>query len=153
MLDTSYLLPMFGIIVKDINEGVFLKLRNAAIKGIISVYYSNFSLLEIVAKISKEKSKGGKQIEPDEVETVLRIIRESEYMNPVQHTERAFALAYKLRILGHQDLIDNILYATASVESMLFLTLDKKFRRFINKHSISGAPLVTHNELFSMLKL
>jgi len=49
-------------------------------------------------------------------------------------------------------MIDNILYAIATLHGLIFLTLDQKLRKFIQRHKIKGANMLTHNELLEIAK-
>ena len=42
-------------------------------------------------------------------------------------------LAFKLRILGYKDIIDNLLYATSVVNDMIFLTMVEDLKNFLMK--------------------
>jgi len=52
LLDTTYLLPIVGIDVEDIEETITL-LKSLRKESRLEIYYSQFSILEILGKISK----------------------------------------------------------------------------------------------------
>lgn len=53
-------------------------------------------------------------------------------MKPIYQCPRSYALAYKMRLLGHKDMIDNTLYAIATVHGPVFLTLDQELKTSYN---------------------
>ncbi len=152
LLDTSYLLPVFGIEVREIDDSILLELRSLALRKLIEVHYSPISFIEIVSKVAKETMRKGQGLSQEEIESTIKIIEESEYLKPIYPCPRAYALAYRMKLLGHRDMIDNILYATATIHRLVFLTLDQKLRNFIQRHKIKGANILTHNELLEIVK-
>jgi len=51
----------------------------------------------------------------------------------------AFSFAIQLYGTGHRDIFDNLLYSTAVVNGMLFLTLDRELIEFIEKEGLPKA--------------
>lgn len=147
LLDSTYLLPVFGVKVKEVSEEVLLKLRDLALKGLVEIYYSPISLIEVISKVARETIRKGRGLKPEEVEATIRIIEESEYLKPVHPNPQAYALAYKMKLIGHNDMIDNLLYATATVHGLTFVTMDRKLKNFIQHHKIKGSTILTHHEL------
>lgn len=147
LLDSTYLLPVFGIEVKGISSEDMLKLRSLALRGLIRIYYSPISILEVVSKVAREARRKGEGPSPEEIEAIIQAIEDAEYLEPLHPNSRAYALAYKMKLLGHSDMIDNLLYATASMQKLVFVTLDEKLRNFIQNHGIEGASLISHSEL------
>ncbi len=147
LLDSTYLLPVFGVEVKEISEEVLSKIRSLALRGLIETYYSPISLIEITSKVARETIKRGRGLKPEEVEYTIRVIEESEYLKPIYPNPQAYSLAYKMKLLGHKDMIDNLLYATATVYKLTFITIDQKLKNFIQHHKIEGTNILSHNEL------
>ncbi len=52
-----------------------------------------------------------------------------------------FREALRLYTLGHRDMFDNILYATAVDNEIHFLTLDRKLREFIKEHQLKDVTV------------
>ncbi len=152
LVDSTYLLPVFGIEVEGVSGQDLLELRSLALEGMLKLYYSPVSLLEIVAKAARESLRRGGGLTPEEVEVAIRVIERSEYLQPINPDSRVYSLAYRMRLLGHKDMIDNILYATATVNRMVFLTMDAKLNEFIRQHSLEGATLMNHEELFAVVR-
>jgi len=101
LLDSSYLLPVFGIEVREINDSILLELRGLALRKLIEMYYSPISLIEIVSKVARETMRKGQGLSQEEIESTIRIIEESEYLKPIYSCPRAYALAYRMKLLGH----------------------------------------------------
>lgn len=69
LLDSTYLLPIVGIKVEDIENALIL-LKKLKEKGIAEYYYTPFNLFEIIGKLSKLR------YEPDRVSMGLTAIEE-----------------------------------------------------------------------------
>lgn len=152
LLDSTYLLPVFGIAVEGVSDEALLRLRRLAIEKLVRLYYSPISFMEILAKIAREAVKRETRLEPAEVTDLIKIIEEADYLKPTYPNAQAYALAYKMRLLGHKDMIDNILYATASIKGLTFVTMDQSLKNFIQRHRIKGAHILTHHELLRELE-
>ena len=59
--------------------------------------------------------------------------------------------AAKLRLLGHRDFFDNILYATAYIEKALLLTVDKDLIGFIKEKGLKKHHSVTKTSLYNLI--
>ncbi len=57
-----------------------------------------------------------------------------------------FSEALRLWIMGHRDIIDNILYATTIVFDLKLLTLDAELREFIHNKGLKDT-LITPRDL------
>ncbi len=147
LLDSTYLLPVFGVGVEGVNEADLLKLRDLALDGHVEIHYSPISLMEVISKVAREAVRKGGGLKQEEVEAAVRIIEESEYMKPAHPDPQAYALAYRMKLLGHNDMIDNLLYATATVHGLTFITMDRKLKNFIKQKGIKGSKVLTHHEL------
>ena len=60
-------------------------------------------------------------------------------------------LAAELRLQGHRDMFDNILYALAKKRNTLLLTIDRAFKGFLEEHGYDTRILVDHHTLFNTL--
>ena len=101
------------------------------------------SILEALWKVTKkmrELSSGQNYSRDDIVEIVVNgigAIRRD--LNRAEITEEAVKEAIKLYMLGHRDLIDNILYGiTATQEDMKFLTIDESLKAFIKSRNLKS---------------
>ena len=152
LLDSTYLLPVFGVAVREIDDKALSKLRHLALEKMIVLYYSPVSFIEIVAKVARETVRRRVGLKPDELANTIEIIQDSHYMKPLNPDAQAYALAYKMRLLGHKDMIDNLLYAIASIKGLVFISMDQTLRNFVQHHKIAQARIMTHYELFKILE-
>lgn len=151
LLDTSYFLPVFGIAVKGLEVGDLLAIRRHALQGTISLYYASFMWLELLPKVYREARKRGVDVE-NIVEKAVKSILKADYLKPVDADEHALMTAYKMRCLGHRDMIDNLLYGIASSKDMILVTMDVTLVDFLKKHGLSEAKVMSHKELLTMLE-
>jgi len=140
LLDTSFILPTLGI---DTSKEILKGLKKLAeIKA--DVRYSSFSILEslwITAKLSRvvdfdiERFRHG-----------LRSVIESRKYAKIEENSEIFHDVLGLRMLGHKDMIDNILYASSTHLSLKLLTLDVELKRFIGNKRLTD-PLIFPDEI------
>jgi predicted nucleic acid-binding protein len=125
LLDTSFILPSLGI---DVGEEVLTSLKKLSdIKA--ELYYSRFNILEslwIAARLMKSPA-----FNMDRFSHGLRSVIESGRYGKVEEDSEAFKEALRLHMLGHKDMIDNILYAASSSLNLKLLTLDAELKEFI----------------------
>jgi len=124
LLDTTFLLPTLGINVKDYDE-VYKKLKNYV------VYISRYSILEALWVLNSFKKRGYYN-EKTVREGLDSLLLNNRFMK-IDEPPEALILSMKLYDLGHRDLIDNLLYSIAYTSDLLFLTVDDKFMKFIEK--------------------
>jgi PIN domain nuclease of toxin-antitoxin system len=130
LLDTSFILPSLGIDVgKEVSEGL---------KGLADIkaeiYYSHFSILEslwIVARLATSTTLDGESFSLG----LRSIIEGGRYMK-VEEDSKTFNDALKLYMLGHKDMMDNILYASSTSLNLKLLTLDNKLKEFIRERGL-----------------
>ncbi|MBS7612513.1 PIN domain-containing protein [Candidatus Bathyarchaeota archaeon] len=126
LLDTSFILPTLGI---DVGEDVIKSLKKLTdIEA--EVYYSRFSILEslwVATRLSESLTFNSERFSHG-----LRSIIESGRYGKVEEDSETFKEALRLRMLGHKDMIDNILYATSSSLNLKLLTLDTELKQFIH---------------------
>ena len=147
LLDSTYLLPAFGISVRGLDEGDLLTLRDLAIRGLIKLYYSPISWLEVIPKVAREAKKKRIELGPEEVLETISAFADASYIDELLPDTPAYSLAYSLRLLGRRDMIDNILYATATSKSTMFLTIDRKLLEFVWQHGIREPRYLTITRL------
>jgi PIN domain nuclease of toxin-antitoxin system len=138
LLDTSFILPSLGI---DVGEEVSKGLREIAdIKA--EIYYSYFSILEslwVAARLSASAA-----FDEENFNLGLRsIIKGGRYMK-VEEDSKTFNDALKLYMLGHKDMIDNILYANSTRLNIKLLTLDNKLKGFIQQRRLKDTLISPH---------
>jgi predicted nucleic acid-binding protein len=125
LVDTSLLLPTLGIEVERA-EKILEKLSN------YEVYYSDFSILECLWVASSLERKG------EFVQEIFDVGLESIFEGYAKAGDNAevFIKAFELYKMGHNDLIDCILYSTALHNNMKFASLDKELKKFVRDNGL-----------------
>ena len=151
LLDSTYLLPSFGIEVEGLTDREIAGLRKAKIEGKVKFYCSPFSWIEIISKVCREIEHA--KIELDEIiESAVKSLLKSGFYEWISPSSEAVELAFKLRRLGHKDNIDNLLYATSIKENLILLTMDKDLKRFLSRNGLKTKNILSHNELLKELE-
>lgn len=135
LLDTTYLLPIVGITVKELPRDAILKLINEGHQ----IAISQISLFELAAKGAKYVKNGALK-----AETVTRGIRALSYNEkieviPITDT-KLLLIAFTLRNML-EDFIDCLILATAINECNALVTEDSDIQN-----------LKTNNQLIELLK-
>lgn len=115
-------MPIIGIRVKGI-ERTLEVLRDLRMEGFVELYYTSFNVLEALGILVK---KGYRE---DVVLKGLLLI--DEWFKLIHPTTEGYLKALRLRSAGFGDLVDLLLYATASANNLLFLTRDKELIEFL----------------------
>jgi len=153
LLDSTYLLPSFGIKVEGLRDEDLVRLREAAIKGKVEFCCLTVVWVEVIGKVCREARRLRTDLE--EIKEILDIavksLLESKFYKWVEPTPETVKLAFKLRLLGHGDVIDNLLYATSVTNNMVFLTMDKSLKDFLLKQGYKTENLMDHLQLLSRL--
>jgi len=129
LLDTSFILPTLGINVHGATPEAIKVLTETE----IGIYYSRFSILEslwVASRISVAI------FNPESFHLGLRSIIEGGRYTRVEEDSDIFKEAFRLHRLGHKDMIDNVLYASAVELGLLLLTLDDELRRFLSEKKL-----------------
>ena len=125
LLDTSFLLPSLGV---DVGREVAKGLKSLDEKE-VEIYYSRFSVLEslwVVAGLLKHGEFDGERFSLG-----LRSITDGGRYRLLEEGAHAYGEGLRLYRLGHRDMIDNVLYASAVSHGLRFLTLDRELKEFI----------------------
>jgi PIN domain nuclease of toxin-antitoxin system len=137
LLDTSFLLPAFGV---DAGEEVLNCLELvAARRERVRAYYSPFSLLEAVMVLLREARRGRLGLEEAAGMAREGAAKVIYGLESADTPPEAYSLAVRLYSLGHRDLFDNLLYATAATNGLSLLTLDGELLGFLRE---AGLPQV-----------
>jgi len=150
LLDSTYLLPSFGIEVEKLSDEDILRLRKAAVEGKVKFYCLSVVWVEVIGKIYRESRRLNINL-GEILDVALKSLLESGFYRWIQPTSKAVKLAFKLRTLGHRDNIDNQLYATSIVNKMIFLTMDKELIDFLSERGYGTENLMNHKQLFSRI--
>ncbi len=142
LLDSTYLLPMLGVDVNDIRD-VIVGLKKLYDEGKATYYYSPYSLLEILGKISKSTY--------NEHRLRLGLTAIEEKFTKILPTINGYIKALKLKTKGFRDLIDLLLYTTAETNSILFLTRDKELVDFLLEHGENTSIILLEEQVHEIL--
>ncbi len=134
VLDTTYLLPFFGIRVPGLEPETVLGLRDEL--GVEELLYPMLLIPELVAKIGKEmRARGLDEIPAEALEALTALLLEVDVALVPPKLEH-LVTAVKLRALGHPDIFDNILYAVSLHEKAYLVTRDTTFIRFLEEKGL-----------------
>jgi len=130
LLDTSFLLPFIGFKTDvEIQEAIACLTRH-------EIYYSDLSLLEAMWKIAKIVKKD------EDIELIVEGVKLLEKTLKHQKIdENSIEIALEMRLKGHEDLVDNMLYSLALSNNMVFLTMDKNLEEFVKNHGMKNTIL------------
>lgn len=139
LLDSTYLLPSFGVEVEGFSEEDIVKLKELLDDGAVEMYYSPIVWVEILGKIARElrRKRAGKEV-LTQVSLALKSITETGTYRAVLPSSKDVELALRLRLLGHRDNIDNLLYAIAHNNGLVLMSMDKTLRNFIEENKEHG---------------
>jgi len=150
LVDSAFILPAFNIGVKALTLRDLENLDRLYRLGIVEFYYTDIVWVEIIPKIIREYRRRNMKLPLSRIIEVVSVLRKT--FEHVKVDEHAVAEAFKLKQLGHPDMIDNILYGIALRNNMYLLTLDLEFRNFLKKHNLKYNMLITHQELFGKIE-
>jgi len=135
LLDTSFILPTLGI---EVNERVLNGLKK--LRDISSeIFVSRFNILEalwVSIRLIKAKKFNQKRFLMG-----LESIFEGKRYSFIDESYTVFKKALKFYILGHEDMIDNLLYAISLEQDLLFLTIDDELREFIRENNLKDTTV------------
>ncbi|MCD6408948.1 MAG: PIN domain-containing protein [Candidatus Verstraetearchaeota archaeon] len=149
LLDSSYILPSLGVMVRGLSEGDLLRLEELRSRGVVEFYYSDIVWIELVPKVVREYSKRGRPLDDRLLEESAEALRETTKV--VELGSKAVCEAFRLRSMGHVDMIDNLLYGIASENGFYFLSMDTSFKEFLKKNQLRHQLVISHQELFTSL--
>ena len=138
LLDSTYLLPVIGIEVEDIEE-TLLTLKRLCEEDKAEYYYTPFNIFEILGKLSRIR------YDYDRVAAGLHAIEE-EFKLTCQTVEGCLK-ALELRSRGYKDLIDLLLYTAALTRNIRFLTRDYTLIEFLRENGETIENILQEDEL------
>ena len=140
LFDTSYILPTLGISVgKTIEEHI-----NTLTQIGIEVYYSRLSILESLWVAARTIKDG--TFDPERFKLGLRSIIDGDRYKRVEEDTQIFTEALNLYRLGHKDMIDNILYASATRLNLRLLTSDRELEKFVLEKRLKNVLSIIPDE-------
>lgn len=150
LIDSTYILPGFGIGVEGLSRQDLKLLDELYTSGRVHFYYSPIIWVEILPKVFREKLRGN--IDLSEQQIYERIVAVEETFTPIGLLARAVYTAYRLRERGHRDMVDNLLYGIAFSRKLLFMSMDREFYKFLESINRDTSIVISHKELFSMTR-
>ena len=151
LLDTSFILPTLGITVGGVTPEA---MKFLAEDPKIEIYYSRFSVLEslwVATRISDGKLSDAR-FDAETFQLGLRSIIEGRRYKRVEEDSEIFKEAFRLYRLGHKDMIDNILYASALSLGLLLWTFDDQLKKFVLEKQLKNI-FVSPDQLAAALKV
>ena len=127
ILDTTYILPLFGIKINELNDfkKVSKKFWSNGLKG-YKIYIPTTCLMEVMYKLNGEYRKNNDSNILNRYSITLPSIISSkvvELFNPLLNPE-ANRIAIGIRHAGHSDLLDCLIAATAAALKGIFVSED-----------------------------
>jgi len=153
LLDTSFLLPIVGIRIKDIKDKDLRILEKLSYEKKVTFYVSEIIWVEFVGIIHKLIRKTSKNNRDDIINTIsigLSSLKQSGYINWINIGCREIEYALLLKEKGHKDVIDNLLYSIALLRGMYFLSIDTKFINFLKANNFKTNMFITPEELLRL---
>lgn len=151
LLDSTYILPSFGVEVEGLSIDHITRLREVSIKGKVKFHCLSVIWIEVIGKICREKERLREKEIEKVIDIAIKSLLDSGFYKWLTPTSEAIKLAFKLRMLGHRDNIDNLLYSISQKNNMLFLTMDEDFKKFLLKNNFKVDNLINHEDLLKML--
>ena len=139
LLDSSYLLPILGVMVEGI-EDILRLLRDLRLERRLVIYYTPFNILEIMGKISKL------EYDKEVLQRGLELIREE--FNEIEPTIEGYIEAVRLKKRGFKDLIYLLLYTTAKTRGLKLLTRDENLIKFLRKNNELVEEIIIYEKHF-----
>ena len=143
LLDSTFLLPTFGVEVEDIGADDLKTLKHSSKK--VGLYCSYVSFVEILGKLARNSTESNFEA----IDLAIRSLLESGTYGWVNPSAKAIALAFELRTKGHRDNIDNILYSTALDAGMRFLSMDEELKDFLSRKGYNTKIMIGVKQLKS----
>lgn len=140
LLDTTYVLPLFGIDVQLPNKSL---LQTIWAQGIpeYTFFLSSISLIEVMYKLNREFRLKQEPSILGRYDTILPTITSCDHVTLIHSHTDPFVTAnfLKIRTLGHTDLMDCWIFGSAVTHNCIFLTEDTTLRRLIRDNPLLKA--------------
>lgn len=149
LVDSTFLLPTLGVKVSQISESDIREL--AKLRSKTRFFCIHQSLVEVLGKVGREWTPESNQNVLETVEEGLRSLLESDLYTWIGPSTKALMDAVQMRRKGHKDMIDNMLYSTASDLGMLFLSIDMELIKFLEENHYSTEAIVNIKKLHSLV--
>jgi hypothetical protein len=147
LVDSTFLLPTLGVKVTQISDSDLHELSILRPKLRYLCLYQ--SLVEILGKVGRLMPAGNEILLT--IDAGLRSLFDSGVYNWISPTVTAMVEALQIRRKGHRDMIDNLLYATASDRGIVLLCLDRELTTFLNENGYSTENIIDIKKLKKMV--
>ncbi len=149
LVDSTYILPAFKIGVEGVTVKDLLFLDRMYRTGKAIFYYTDIVWIEILPKVIKEYRKLGLRISVEKIGEVVLSLKAT--FRRANVGSKALEKALELKLLGHRDMIDNLLYGIAWENNLYLLTLDSSFKSFLKENGQRYEFLIHHNQLEKLI--
>ena len=134
ILDTTYILPLFGIEIIDLDDfkNISNKIWSKGIDG-YNIFLPSTCLMEALYKLTSEYRKSKDIAILNRFPTTIPSIESSKMVqlyNPLLYFD-ASKIAIKIRHAGHTDLMDCLIAGSAAVLKGILLTEEKALRKIL----------------------
>lgn len=147
LLDTTYILPAFGIELEELSWNDIERIINRLLIKKSRIYVSNISILEAYLKtLSIARKKGISELFSRAIDGVDLIVNEAE-ITKIDYFDREILEKASEIFKRHNDPFDAIIFSTAITRNMYLLTEDKEASKFIEKEK-----LLNLRTIFSRIK-
>ena len=140
LLDTSFILPSFGIHLGRRVDQALERLRELEEK--ITPYYSTFNLLEAMLVIIREVRRNRVSVEQAIQMLNNGVLNVTLGLTKIEEPYLIYSKAFELYSKGHRDIIDDILVALALENKVKLLTLDRKLRKFLSNIGLEQVTIL-----------
>ena len=149
LVDSTFLLPTLGVKVSQLSDSDLRELTK--LRSRTRFFCIHQSLVEVLGKVGREWAQESDEHIVETVEEGLRSVLESDLYTWISPTTKALMDAVQMRRKGHKDMIDNMLYSTASDLDMLFLSIDVELIKFLEENLYSTGAIVNIKKLHSLV--
>jgi len=140
LLDTSFILPSFGIDLGKKVDQALEKLMELEEK--VTPYYSTFNLLEAMLVIIREVRRNRVSVEQAIQMLNDGVLNVTLGLTKIEEPYSIYSRAFELYSKGHKDIIDDILVALALENKVKLLTLDRKLRKFLSNIGLEQVTIL-----------
>ena len=146
LLDSTYLLPTFGMEVEGISDEDLKGMRELLLRGDVEFFCLSTTWIELIGKICREAERRGIDV-AERFREAVKSLMEGGYYRWIEPSAEDILMAFNLRRLGHRDIIDNLLYAASINRGMKLLTMDRELKEFLRRHNYKIDHLIDHSIL------
>lgn len=155
LLDTTFLLPTVGGKVRGLDPAFLRKLGIHAATERVTIHCSVASQVELLGKVCKHILSLPEAERVEALKTLrlgLRSLLDSGRYKWLTPTTSALTLASRLRLRGHGDMIDNLIYSTAAAEGLIMATQDEDLLSFLERQGFDSSFVKAPGELMKLLE-